>query len=332
MSGPTGRRPVLQVHPTRRCNLACAHCYTSSGPDQRAEVDLRVLAGAVADAAALGYRQLAVSGGEPFLYGPLAELLRAGRDAGMSTTVTTNGMLLSARRWEPVAPYLDLLAVSVDGPPAEHNLMRRDPSAFERMLRHLPAVRAAGVPLGLIFTLTRWNADQLEWLVGFAAEQGATLVQVHPLTQLGRARTDLPAAGPDAVELLAARVELDRLARLHPGLELRLDAATTGEIGAHRTDLVAAPDAPLAELVPVLVVDDLGAVTPLTHDLDPSFGFGSLRYARLAELAAAWQVTTAGRLSELLAATHEHLTRPDADPIAYWYDTVAELSRRVLVR
>ena len=327
MSGLAGRRAVLQVHPTRRCNLACAHCYSSSGPDQRAELDVRVLAGAVADAAALGYRQLSVSGGEPFLYGPLAELLRAGRAAGMANTVTTNGMLLSPRRLDPVVPYLDLLAVSVDGPPAEHNLMRRDPAAFERMLRYLPAVRAAGVPFGVIFTLTRHNADQLEWLVSFAAEQGAGLVQVHPLTQIGRARTDLPAAGPDATELLAALAELDRLQRLYPGLELRLDAATTGQLAAHRAELVADPDGPLADLVPVLLVDDHGAVTPLTHDLDRSYGLGSLAYARLSELAAAWQATTAGRLAELLAAAHDRLVRPGADPIAYWYDTVAELSR-----
>ena len=35
---PTGVRPVLQVHPSRFCNLACAHCYTSSGPQAREEL------------------------------------------------------------------------------------------------------------------------------------------------------------------------------------------------------------------------------------------------------------------------------------------------------
>jgi hypothetical protein len=28
----TGARAVLQVHPTRRCNLTCVHCYSDSGP------------------------------------------------------------------------------------------------------------------------------------------------------------------------------------------------------------------------------------------------------------------------------------------------------------
>ena len=34
-NNPMGVAPVLQLHPTRRCNLACAHCYSSSGPTLR---------------------------------------------------------------------------------------------------------------------------------------------------------------------------------------------------------------------------------------------------------------------------------------------------------
>src|SRR6266511_2778095 len=75
--------------------------------------------------------------------------------------------------------------------------------------------------------------------------------------------------------------------------------------------MVAVPDGPLAYLLSVLLVEDHGAVTPLNHELDRSYSM----------------VTTAGRLAELLAAAHDRLVRPGADPIAYWYDTVAELSR-----
>ncbi len=36
----TGARGVLQVHPTRRCNLTCIHCYSDSGPQARDEIPL----------------------------------------------------------------------------------------------------------------------------------------------------------------------------------------------------------------------------------------------------------------------------------------------------
>jgi len=79
-SSPTGVAPVLQLHPTRLCNIACAHCYSGSGPTVRGELPLELLSDCLEAAAGLGYRQLAVSGGEPLLYGPLPELLGRARE------------------------------------------------------------------------------------------------------------------------------------------------------------------------------------------------------------------------------------------------------------
>src|SRR5690349_21313436 len=93
-----GRRPILQIHPTRRCNLQCAHCYTSSGPGEAVELAPSILATAIVDAGRLGYQQLAVSGGEPFLAPSLGSLLAAGRRTRMVTTVTTNATVLRPDR------------------------------------------------------------------------------------------------------------------------------------------------------------------------------------------------------------------------------------------
>ena len=130
--GPTGIEPVLQVHPTRLCNIACAHCYSSSGPNVREELPLELLATCIEDAAALGYRQFAVSGGEPLLYRPLAALLECARTFGMVTTVTTNGLLATPSRWTPLAELVDVAAISIDGTPPEHDAIRRRPGAFAR--------------------------------------------------------------------------------------------------------------------------------------------------------------------------------------------------------
>ena len=186
---PTGVAPVLQVHPTRRCNIACAHCYSASGPSVREELPVELLSNCLADAAALGYRQLAVSGGEPLLYKPLPELLAAARRLGLLTTVTSNGMLLTPRRFDPIAGLVDVLAISIDGRPAEHDEIRRREGAFARTIGNLEVVRASGVPFGFIFTLTQYNVDSLEFVVRLAAAEGARSVQVHPLTLVGRAAT-----------------------------------------------------------------------------------------------------------------------------------------------
>ena len=71
----TRRQSVIQIHPTRHCNLQCLHCYSLSGPDAREAIDIATLTAAVTDAAAAGYEVVGVSGGEPLLYGELRALL-----------------------------------------------------------------------------------------------------------------------------------------------------------------------------------------------------------------------------------------------------------------
>ena len=52
---------ILQVHPTRLCNLACAHCYSRSSPQERHALKPDVVAGAVEDAAQLGFSVVSLS-------------------------------------------------------------------------------------------------------------------------------------------------------------------------------------------------------------------------------------------------------------------------------
>jgi len=322
--GPIGVEPVLQVHPTRLCNIACAHCYSSSGPNVREELPLELLATCLEDAAELGYRQLAVSGGEPLLYRPLAELLARARGLGMVTTMTSNGMLATVARWAPLTPLLDVVAISIDGTPSEHDAIRRRPGAFARTVANLEVVRRSGVPFGFIFTLTQHNVDSVEFVVRLAAENGARSVQVHPLTLHGRAAETLSTARPDAVELLTALIEASRLGR-ELGVVVHVDAVTVDQLVEYRGHFV--PETPVEELVdvaPTLVVDADGSVVPLTHEISEALRLGSLADARLTSLARDW--LRAGQGDVLAAAcerTWTELARLAPPMAAYWYDEVA---------
>ena len=175
---------------------------------EQLEIDL--LEGVVADAAAIGYRVMSVSGGEPLLYPGLAQLLRAAHTSGLVTTVTTNGMLLDQRQLNVLGADCDLVAISLDGIPESHNFMRNSTRAFDDMCARLPALRASGIPFGFIFTLTFHNVHELEWVADFAVEQGASLLQLHPLEPVGRATCRLGESYPDGEENAAAVCEAGR--------------------------------------------------------------------------------------------------------------------------
>ena len=327
-SSPTGVAPVLQLHPTRLCNIACAHCYSGSGPTVRGELPLELLSDCLEAAAGLGYRQLAVSGGEPLLYGPLAELLARARELGMLTTVTSNGMLLTPRRWDPLAGLVDVLAVSIDGTPEEHDLIRRREGAFARTVANLEVARSWGGPFGFIFTLTQHNVDSLEFVVRLAAAEGARSVQVHPLTLYGRAERTMGEARPDEIELATALCEASMLGS-ELGVVVHVDAVAADQLLGYRDFLV--PRRPVSRLIdvaPVLVVDADATVIPMTHDVTSSLRLGSLWDAGLATLAADWLEEGGGdRLAVSCEQTWVELTRASPPLAVYWYDEVAAWTR-----
>ena len=294
----------------------------------REELPLELLSQCLNDAAQLGYRQLAVSGGEPMIYRPLPALLGLARELGMVTTVTSNGMLLSPARWKPLAHLVDVLAISIDGRPDEHDRIRGREGAFSRTMANLPTVRSSGTPFGFIFTLTQHNVDSLDFVVRLAAREGARSVQVHPLTLHGRAAERMRGARPDGIELEAALLGAALLGH-ELGIAVHVDAVTAAQLLLHFDALVPLrPVRQIVDIAPVLVVDPAGRVIPMTHEISRSLWLGSLLDAPLGELVADWIAAGGGDvLAESCEQTWAELTEGRSPHAVYWYDEVAARTR-----
>lgn len=334
MQGPAGKYPTLQVHPGRRCNLQCLHCYSDSGPTVAEQLDVGLLGGVVADAAAIGYRVMSVSGGEPLLYSALGELLSVSHAAGLATTVTTNGMLLDQRQLDVLGADCDLVAVSLDGVPESHNVMRNSPKAFDSMCGRLEGLRASGIPFGFIFTLTFHNVHELDWVAQFAVEQGASLLQLHPLEPVGRATETLDGSLPDGEENAAAALEALRIRELYQDrIDVQIDLATVPALLEHPTrvfvrDAVLCGEQTVADVVAPLVVEASGLVSPLQFGFPRSWSWGSVKDARLPDLAAAWLSRDYTAFLALCRHVYDHLVANDDEPVINWYQHVFAAAAR----
>ncbi len=335
MSGPTGASRILQIHPTRRCNLRCLHCYSSSGPEERGHLSLALLKAAVTDACAEGYTVVSLSGGEPLLYPSLRALLDHAHACGMHTCVTSNGMLLTPGRLASLQGAVDLWAFSLDGVPASHDQMRGSGRAFELLQSHLPAVRASGVPFGLIFTLTQHNLHELDWVATFARAQGARLLQIHPLEEVGRARHLLAGEEPDDTERAFAFLESLRLrSETEEGMRVQLDLVRPAQLRADPDSVFAGEmvgdggDCPLADLVSPLVIEADATVTPLQYGFARSYALGSLQQAPLNALARAWRQECYPRFHSLCRQVFAELTSSPDLLFANWYAAVARQAER----
>ena len=88
------------------CNLECTYCLTESGPN----VDRKMLDGAwmiarAHEAKALGFKQLGVTGGEPFMVSSMPETIAAMSDI-LPTVVLSNGSLFHGPRLERIVEAL----------------------------------------------------------------------------------------------------------------------------------------------------------------------------------------------------------------------------------
>ena len=334
--GPTGDIfKALQVHPTRFCNLTCRHCYSSSGPDQHEELPVGLLLSALTDARAEGYNDVAFSGGEPILYDELRQLLTHAKSLGMATNLTSNGILLKGKRLEMIEGVTDLLAISLDGVPESHNRMRNHPKAFDLLSANLEGVRATGIPFGFIFTLTMTNLHELKWVADFAVEEGAALLQIHPLEEVGRGE-QLKGNRPDDVESAFAYLQTVKLqAEAEGKIAIRIDLIDR-ELVKESADRVYAgscnrnpEEVPLAELLSPLVIEQDGAAVPMQYGFSRRYQVGNLYDASFGEAAARWKKEVSGDFQNLcLRVFDAEMAKEDDLPIFNWYEAITEASHR----
>jgi radical SAM protein with 4Fe4S-binding SPASM domain len=147
---------------------------------------------------ALPAREVTLMGGEVFLRRDWPAIAGRLRQGGVQVVVFTNGTLLSAERVDQlrtIAPRA--VGTSLDGGcPAVHDAIRGLHGAFERTLRSIDALQAAGLQVGVVTTLTRSNLYKLptiahllagrgiRWQVQVASAHGARFDRADLLTPL----------------------------------------------------------------------------------------------------------------------------------------------------
>jgi MoaA/NifB/PqqE/SkfB family radical SAM enzyme len=273
-AAPIRRHHIIQIHPTLACNLTCLHCYSHSAPGRNDELNFDDLTLFLADARTEYYDVISISGGEPFLYKRLEELLLFSRSAGYTNALVTNAMLLGSAYNRRLLSLTDLVAISVDGPPELHNYVRNSPKAFEKMSEGVHIVRQEVAKMGIIHSVSRRSWDSLLWLGDWANERHADLLQLHLLEETGRAETDM--AGESIDDLMRHKVFI--LAtylkqKYEPSMQLQLDMIT-------RQSLLQAAgergEGLLNSFLSEIVIDECGNIVPFSYGFPNEFIIGNI--------------------------------------------------------
>jgi AdoMet-dependent heme synthase len=205
---------VIAWNLTRRCNLACAHCYIAAGPSESAVGELPT-----ADCFRIVDEILAVnpapllilSGGEPLLREDLEAIAARASSRGATVVVGTNGTRLTAER---IASLKEAgvrgVAVSVDSlRPTYHDNFRHGAGSLAETQGAVARLREQHIDVVIQTTVTKGNRKELARIVEWAAEEGAMAFNCYFVVATGRGddMADLAPAEHDAVLADLARWE-----------------------------------------------------------------------------------------------------------------------------
>jgi 12,18-didecarboxysiroheme deacetylase len=182
------KKPVVVWNVTRRCNLRCVHCYAHAkeepGADELTTEQGRIL---LDDLAAFGVPVVLFSGGEPLARRDLPELAAYAVAKGMRAVICTNGTLITAAVAQTLKEIgLSYVGISLDGMQAVNDRFRAVPGAFRAALDGIRNCQAAGIKVGLRFTINRFNVQEIPGIFDLIEEMDIPRVCFYHLVYAGR--------------------------------------------------------------------------------------------------------------------------------------------------
>ncbi len=209
----------LWLHTNDSCNLRCAHCLVSSGPEGGAGLATEALLSAIDQAIELGAERVFFTGGEPFLRKDLFALVdRVATHHGREVVILTNATLVTQERHHRQLERLDRtkvrFQVSIDGATAKDNDPVRGAGSFEKAAAGLRRLAAMGFKTSLTAVPSRGNLASLLELPALARSLGASSLHLMWPHRRGR-----------ALSMLDQLPGVDELLRLTRAIRERADAA-----------------------------------------------------------------------------------------------------------
>ncbi len=190
---PSPQPPYLvALNLTRRCNLACAHCYLDAkvmkqgDPDEMSTAEVKEV---LASIAAVGPEAMVVlTGGEPLLRRDLEDIAAHAAGLGLMVVVGSNGLQLTpARARRLKSAGVAGVGLSIDSlRPERHDAFRGRKGAWGRVMAAVDACRDVRMPFQIHFSATDETADEIDAMVAFARDAGALVLNVFFMVCTGR--------------------------------------------------------------------------------------------------------------------------------------------------
>ena len=201
--------PVVIWNLVRRCNLTCKHCYSiSADKNFSGELSTREVFEVMDDLKVFHVPVLILSGGEPLLRPDIFDIARRAKAMGFYVGLSSNGTLVNETNVAEIAATgFYYVGISLDGLRTTHDKFRRKEGAFDAALNGIRLCRDAGAKVGMRFTLTQDNAQDLPALLDLMQAEQIDKFYLSHLNYAGRGNKNRK----DDAHFKTTRIALDLL-------------------------------------------------------------------------------------------------------------------------
>ncbi len=200
---------------TRRCNLKCIHCRSSSElivsehPDFPTQEAYRI----IDDIASYAKPVIVLSGGEPLLRKDVFDIAKYGAEKGLRMCLATNGMLVNDEICEKIKESgIRIVSLSLDGASEGiHDDFRKQKGAFSGTINAARLFKKHNVEFIVNSSFTKRNQEEIPKVYKLAKELGATAWYMFMIVPTGR--------GEEIMNELISKEDYEKLLEWHYQME-----------------------------------------------------------------------------------------------------------------
>ncbi|MBA7650432.1 GTP 3',8-cyclase [subsurface metagenome] len=176
---------AINFYPTDRCNLKCSMCFErlrKPNPEMEIEGWIKII-----DQIKRFQPRIHLSGGEPFVYPGIVDLISYIKKSGLFLVITTNGTFLSEYAKEIIRMKVNRIHISIDGPKQIHDKIRGVKGTFNRIMTGLAKMnklkKHSRLPVIRINSMLNFtNEPAMQEVIKIAYDIQAESIQfLHPL-------------------------------------------------------------------------------------------------------------------------------------------------------
>nr|MBA4405573.1 hypothetical protein [Nanoarchaeum sp.] len=177
----------ISVELTSLCNLKCEHCYNDFSKSEINYTSLELIA-LLNEWKKYGLRGVELTGGEPFLYNGIWDILEYCNQNFDKFALLTNGTLIKKKEAVKLSQYKDkmIMNISLDGSCSKIHDKMRSSGSFEKVINEIKYLVKSGLLMRIAMSVTPDNIFDLENTIKLAKYLGVKYFSWSPIAPFGR--------------------------------------------------------------------------------------------------------------------------------------------------